>query len=111
MLNRAMRIPKKLFPLLRKNKVYEGEFFSIRVTFSKNEDSPSKGVCIVSKKISKFAVNRNKTKRRVYSIMYSRLAISKNVSLQIFPKKQSQKTSYKKLQDDLIQIIEKNNIL
>lgn len=111
MLTRVMRIPRKLFLLLRKNKVYEGEFFSVRVTYGARELHQAKCVCIVSKKISNRAVIRNKIKRRVYSILYSRMITPKDALIQVFPKKNTIGTTYKKLQEDLIQIIENNNIL
>jgi ribonuclease P protein component len=110
MLTRQQRIPKNLFPLLKKNKVYEGEVFSLRVTFM--ESGGPKTVCIVSKKISTKAHERNKVKRQVYSIMFPILKCSKsNVALQIFPKKNILEKKYLEIEKDILSFISNNKIL
>lgn len=106
------RINTKLFPELRKNKSYQGEFFVVRVSFLDSIISQPKSVCIVSKKIEKSAVKRNKIKRRVYSII--KLAMNesnKKNALQIFPNKQALTVKYKNLETDLINIITNNKLL
>ena len=112
MLKRDSRVPKKLFPFLRKNVLHEGEFFSIRVTFGVPGAESPKCICIVSKKIAKQAVKRNKIKRQVYSIIYSRLRnANKKSVLQIFPKTNSLDYDFQNLKIDLENIIQKNNLL
>jgi ribonuclease P protein component len=110
MLTRDTRVPKKLFPLLKKNKLFEGEFFSLRVTYG--VISGVRAVCIVSKKVSKMAVQRNKIKRQVYSILVPLLnKSSKNCIIQIFPKKTSVEKNYPLLEEDIKKIISTHNIL
>ena len=69
MLKKQNRLTKKLFSQTKKNKLYEEEFFSFRFTYLKAL-ATTKASCVVSKKIEKKAVNRNKIKRRVYSVLY-----------------------------------------
>ena len=112
MLQREKRIPKKLFKELAKNKSYHGEFFSVRVSFLTGKIETPKAVCVVSKKINKRAVARNKIKRQVYSIIIDRLSGSnKKSAIQIFPKKEALLKKYSDLEIDLIKIIEINNLL
>jgi ribonuclease P protein component len=110
MLTLQQRIPKNLFPLLKKNKVYEGEVFSLRATFM--DDGGPRVVCIVSKKTLAKAHDRNKVKRQVYSILFSVLKESKqNTALQIFPKKNILNKKYSEIKSDIINIISKNKLL
>lgn len=110
MLARHMRVPKKLFPLLRKNKLFEGEFFSIRVTYG--VENGAKLICIVSKKIDKRANVRNKIKRQVYSILIPLLQNSNtDITIQIFPKKTSLEQIYTRLELDLTTLLRNNNLL
>ncbi len=110
MLTRQQRIPKNLFPLLKKNKVYEGEVFSLRATFL--EQGGPRAVCIVSKKISPRAHERNKVKRQVYSILFPILRVSRNnVALQIFPKKNILDKKYLDIEKDILFIISINKLL
>ncbi len=110
MLKRTMRIPKNLFPLLKKNKGFEGEIFSLRVTFF--QTGSTKAACIVSKKISKSAVARNKIKRQVYSILVPLLVQSNgHNTIQIFPKKNVLEKSFQEIEEDLIDLIQNNNLL
>jgi ribonuclease P protein component len=112
MLSRDTRIPKKLFPLLRKNRQCEGEFFSLRVTKLTEELGVSKSVCIISKKTIKKSVDRNRIKRQVYSILYTHLKNSKkSVAIQVFPKKNTLYQKYTYLENDLLTLIHNNNIL
>jgi ribonuclease P protein component len=105
-----MRVPKKLFPLLKKNKLFEGEFFSIRVTHGVQKGA--KMVCVVSKKIDKRACTRNKIKRQVYSILIPLLQNSNsNTTIQIFPKKTSLEQTYSILKSDLTTLLHKNNLI
>ncbi len=109
MLTRQQRIAKNLFPLLKKNKVYEGEVFSLRVTFL--EAGGPKAVCIVSKKIAPRANVRNKVKRQVYSILFPILKGSnKAVAVQIFPKKIILTKKYSETECDLKKILADNKI-
>jgi ribonuclease P protein component len=110
MLARHMRVPKKLFPLLRKNKLFEGEFFSIRVTYG--VEKGTRLICIVSKKIDKRASARNKIKRQVYSILIPLLRNSNtDTTIQIFPKKTSLEQVYIKLESDLTTLLRNNNLI
>ena len=110
MLTRQQRIPKNLFPLLKKNKVYEGEVFSLRATFF--ESGGPKAVCILSKKVAARAHDRNKVKRQVYSILFPVLGGSNNnIALQIFPKKIILDKKFSEIQKDLLVTISNNKLL
>jgi ribonuclease P protein component len=107
-----MRVPKSLFSLLRRNKLFEGEFFSVRASFGAADTA--KVICIVSKKIDSRATVRNKIKRQVYSILFPLLASSTTgTALQVFPKKTAtaKTISYAALETDLTQITLKHNLL
>jgi ribonuclease P protein component len=68
MLKKQNRLTKKLFSQTKKNKLYEEGFFSFRFTYVEVLEI-AKASCVVSKKVEKKAVNRNKIKRRVYSVL------------------------------------------
>lgn len=108
MLPRKHRISKNLFPLIRKNKLIEGEVFSLRVTYLDNKKNDIRFVCIISKKTEKFAVNRNKVKRQVYSIMLENIeSLNKSIYIQIFPKKNAFQKTFSCLKKDLETILNK----
>ncbi len=58
---------------------------------------------VISKKIEKLAVNRNKTKRRVFSILYN--IINKNNNYVIFVKTKISDKPYKDVQKELESLI------
>jgi ribonuclease P protein component len=107
-----MRVPKSLFSLLRRNKLFEGDFFSVRASFGVADTV--KVICVVSKKIDLRATTRNKIKRQVYSILFPLLRSSTSSTvLQVFPKKSAilKTTTFLELETDLTQIIFKHNLL
>lgn len=87
MLQRKYRIPKKLFPHLKKNTLVEGEFFDLRITRTSKAGDP-RFVCIISKKVFARATERNRQKRRVYSALSDILKTYQGGGYtQVFPKK------------------------
>jgi len=61
------RIPRKMFPLLKKGKMYKNNLFLIKIA---SQPDPSSRFCFsVSKKIAKNAVMRNKMRRAGYRLL------------------------------------------
>ncbi len=101
------RVTKKLFDeIIKKGDVFYGSFFVFR--YIKNTEFISYAF-VVSKKISKKAVNRNKLKRRAYSII--RLLPIKNSSGIFFYKKNGLNVSYLKIKNDINFILKKTKII
>jgi ribonuclease P protein component len=60
----------------------------------------SKVACVVAKKTLPRAVDRNRIKRRIYSL-YKKLRPTKACIMVIYPKKQALRISHKVLQDEM----------
>src|SRR3989344_626391 len=66
MLSKNRRVPRVLFPeVIKSGKSFHSGLFSVRVSPS----SDSRISVSISKKVSKLAVVRNRTRRRVYSAL------------------------------------------
>ncbi len=68
MLRASLRISKALFPLLMGGKSFAGEFFSVKVSASPDK-ATSRFAFVVSKKVAKTAVMRNRLRRRGYAAL------------------------------------------
>ncbi|HNV97396.1 MAG TPA: ribonuclease P protein component [bacterium] len=112
MIAREFRISrKKDFDIILKSKLkfYSNNFV---LRFSKNELSKSRFCVVVSKKISKKAVIRNKIRRRVYEIIrlnYNK--IKPGFDFMILVKLSVLELEYKDIERDLLYVFKKANIL
>lgn len=112
MIAKEFRISKKKdfdIILKSKSKFYSNNFV---LRFSKNELSKSRFCVVISKKISKKAVIRNKIRRRIYEIIrlnYDK--IKPGFDFMILPKLSVLKLDYCDIERDLNYVFKKANIL
>ena len=75
------------------------------------EDIPAKASVVVSKKIAKGAVERNKIKRRIYSALQKELKTIKNgFLLSFYPKKEIQKTTHTQLTKQIFEVLKQARV-
>jgi ribonuclease P protein component len=97
---------KKEEKIANRKKIIQGEFTGI-VLKESTIKSP-KNVIVVSKKIDKKAVSRNKIKRRIRQILISlKPKIKPGIQMIILTKKNSTKATYSQLEGDLKKLITK----
>ncbi|MCD4704975.1 ribonuclease P protein component [bacterium] len=95
--------------LKSKNKFYSQ---NLVLKFSKNDLDLSRFSVVVSKKISKKAVDRNLIRRRVYEIIRLNMdKIKKGWDLIIFSKKAVLNLDYSEIEKELFYILKKANLL
>jgi len=99
MISKKFKIPKKNIALiLKKGESFDSKLFVVR--FWENKVGFPRFRIIVSTKFAKKAVDRNKTRRRIYEIL--RLIIKENSTLRpldivLIPKKQILSKEYKEI--------------
>jgi ribonuclease P protein component len=86
MLSRKNRIPTKQFPGVTRGKTLQNEFFRVVIKIDPLLKTPKCAV-IVSNKVAKTAVARNKIRRQVYELLGQNLAKLPIAYLSVFPKK------------------------
>lgn len=89
-------------------RLFRGVMVSISmVPGAENSNNSPKITVIVSKKIIKTAVSRNRLKRRIYSIMQEHLSHMQSGIYMIYIKKESKNASYRELKDDINNVLKK----
>lgn len=107
MLNKKSRIPRKSFSdLLTNSKYVNSPDFSLRFILNQNTSNPRIGVS-VSKKISKSAVVRNTTRRRIYSALRGLITNLPNGTFLFVVKNGGEKIKGEKLAQELYKLLEK----
>ena len=86
MLPRKNRISTKQFPGILKGKTLQNELFRVVVRADGDLTIPKCAV-IVSNKVAKTAVSRNRIRRQVYEILGKVLKILPSAYISVFPKK------------------------
>lgn len=86
MLKRSNRIPTKQFPEVTRGKTLNSELFRVVVKADKDLKVPKCAV-IVSNKVAKTAVVRNRIRRQVYGLLGSIITTLPTAFISIFPKK------------------------
>lgn len=86
MLPRSYRIPTAQFPAVTKGKTIQNELFRVVIKFDVMLKNPKCAV-IMSNKIAKTAVSRNKIRRQVYEALYNLLPHLPSAYICVFPKK------------------------
>ncbi len=112
MLSRKYSLSKKkqVAEVFQKGKIYFSPFFNIK--FLPNNLNHSRFCIIISAKISKKAVVRNKLKRRLRAILYHNLSnFSQNYDIIILTKPAAVVADYQQLQEKIQQFIKKLNSL
>jgi ribonuclease P protein component len=104
MLAKSKRLPRKLFLVLRgPGRTFHSEHFSLRT--AESGDDTRIGVS-VSKKISKLATTRNRTRRRVYAAVSEALPLPKKLFL-ISAKTGADKLKGESLEAELAELLKK----
>lgn len=103
--NRLARVTKK-----NKSIFFSSAFFNVRI--AENKEKETRFGIVVSKKTSKKAVLRNKTKRLIRNIITNNLdKISKNKDIIIVSKKTLNKTLIGEAEKELIVLFQKAKII
>ncbi len=111
MLPKRQRITKRLFSeSFSHSKTVSNDFLTLK--YKVISEFPSKTSVVVSKKVEKSAVGRNKTKRRIYEIVQN---VSKNLKipciLMIFPKKHYLDLSPNEAKKAVLELLSKISLL
>lgn len=107
MISKAYRISKNDFELIKKKGFpVHGSLFSLR--YVKNPENTTHFSVVVSKKVAKSAVLRNKIRRRVYSIVSK--TPKKPYKIAFFAKKGAEKLTFKETEQDILKLLEKSKI-
>ena len=88
--------------ILRKGESFTSDFFILK--FTKNNSDCFRFACIVSKKIDKKAVIRNKFRRRIYEAIRLNMELLENrapLDIIFIPKKLIKETKYQQLDSDI----------
>ena len=111
MLPKKNRLNREEFDsFLLNKKIESNEICNIAFNFSQNKIK--KFSCVVSKKVSKKAVERNLLKRRVYFFLGINInKIKEGVSVIVYLKKVSLEISYQELDKLLIYLLKKVKIM
>jgi len=111
MLPKRLRIQKKDFPSpSERSKTFAGQYFSLRISRKNKTGGVS---VVVSGKVSKKAVVRNKIKRIVYGALesYKKTALLKNHHLIFYARKECASTQNKNLHEDIVGLIKKTTLV
>lgn len=96
MLPKAQRITSKEFTGIKTRLVYRGAFFDVSVA----QGEITKFACIVAKKRIRRAVDRNKARRKVYTLLQDKVTTSPFLIF-IYPTKAILTASYTILQEEM----------
>lgn len=86
MLPRTHRIPTTQFPAVMRGKTSQNEFFRVVVKTDTSLKNPKCAV-VVSNKVAKTAVARNRIRRQVYSVLHEMIEKLPISYISVFPKK------------------------
>ena len=118
MLPKKNRIPRHLFPIVFiKGKNYASLNIYMRVACLRQNSSeekrdPSRFSFVVSKKVAKKAVDRNKLRRIGYGVIQKEISrIKKGFLVVVFIKKSAAKLSKNELKKEIMSLLQKANLL
>lgn len=86
MLPRSNRIPTKQFPEITRGKTLQNELFRVVIKVDRALKVPKCAV-IVSNKVAKTAVTRNRIRRQLYGLLGDILTTLPSAYISVFPKK------------------------
>lgn len=111
MIPKTSRINREDFEkIMKKGGFLNSPFFTLR--FLKNPLNVTHFSVVVSKKVAKTAVSRNKIRRRTYSILKKLTKNSKNSYFtMLFSKSGVEKAEFKNLEAEIQKLLEKAKIL
>jgi ribonuclease P protein component len=111
MLPRKRRVSKKQFPRSFSGQAIKTDIFLMRFVKQKNSFG-TRFSCVVSKKIAKTSVSRNKLRRRFYTALEKFLSDIKPGYLVIFhPSKESLNVSQVRISENIKDSLKKANLL
>lgn len=102
MLKKSEKLSKKDFSVISNKKILRGQYLDIGYLLS----SKTKVAVVVSKKISKRAVDRNKIKRKVFNI-FKEIKLKNNYFIVFYPKKETLYLPYEKLKLSILEMSDK----
>lgn len=105
------RLKKSDFDVLRKfkKKVFSSSNFNLKLYYS--NFNPSRFAVVVSSKVLKKAVDRNKIKRRVKSVFINNSeSLKKGFAVIVYPSKKTINMSFKEMEQELLSLIKKSEI-
>ncbi|MBI5003798.1 ribonuclease P protein component [Candidatus Kaiserbacteria bacterium] len=107
---RLTRADFKLFSSQKTRRV-RGVFFTLSI-FPLPVDTPPKAACIVSKKVSRKAVDRNLIKRRFRAVLQGLMPqVKQPLALAFYTNSSSTKATFEQLSEDVAQVLKVNGIL
>jgi ribonuclease P protein component len=111
MIPKTSRISREDFEkVMKKGGFLNSSFFTFR--FLENPLKSTHFSVVVSKKIAKTAVSRNKIRRRVYSIIKKHTKeLKKPYFITFFAKKGVETAKFNEVEQDILKILEKSKIL
>ncbi len=112
MLPKSQKISREYFPKnFKDGKTYNSSNISLFI--KKNKDNiPSKFSFVISSKVSKSAVSRNLLKRRgYYVIRKNKTQINPGFICVLFFKKSATKLNYKKIEEEILFLFKKTNLI
>ena len=86
MLKRSNRIPSNLFPGVTRGKTLQNDLFRVVIKYDQLLKTPKCAV-IVSNKVAKTAVARNRIRRQVYGFLGGKIKKLPLAFISVFPKK------------------------
>lgn len=100
MIAKKFRVPRQIIaPILRKGEEFRTELFIVR--YFENNEQFSRYRVIISKKIEKEAVDRNKLRRQVYEAIRTTATGSKNRDMILIPKKKITTATFAQIKEDI----------
>ena len=111
MIPKKSRINREDFEkMMKMGRLCNGGLFSLR--FLKNTGKSTHFSVVVSKKVAKTAVSRNKIRRRAYSLLRKAFKNSENpYFLALFAKKGVEKATFSEVEGEVLVLLEKAKIL
>lgn len=113
MLPKQHRLPGYLvLKTLNSTNTHHSPLFSLKILETKENNHPSMAGFIVSIKLSKLAVNRNRLKRRLKAAFYSELKnLKPNYQLVFLAKHPLKSASFKDIKKSLTNLLKQANLI
>jgi ribonuclease P protein component len=100
MLPKAQRMTTKDFKGIKTRLVYRGAFFDVSVAPAGDENTTTKFACVIAKKRIKRAVDRNRARRKTYSLL-NEVSTKAPLRVFIYPTKNILQAPHLSVQDEI----------
>ncbi|MBU4479844.1 ribonuclease P protein component [Patescibacteria group bacterium] len=113
MLPKKQKVNKKLFDeVFKTGKSYHSDFLFLKLLKLEDPKEKSHFAVVVSKKISKKAVERNLIKRRIFAVLKeNKDQIKTGFAVVFFVKKGTEKMSFEEYKKETINLLEKAKLI